>query len=211
MEVFADVWCPFTHVGLHRLVEQRARLGRADVAVWVRGWPLELVNGEPLGAELVAEEIDALREVVAPDLFRGFNPDRFPSTTLPALALAASAYRRGTRIGEQVSLTLRTALFEDGRDLADPAELEGIARSFGLDHPGSGAERTVRDDWHEGRGRGVLGSPHFFVGGQSFFCPSLTIGHVGDSLRVTPDREGWAAFMASVFGGSPRDFGAAGR
>jgi hypothetical protein len=36
LEVFADVWCLFTHVGLGRLVEQRAQLGRDDVVVWVR-------------------------------------------------------------------------------------------------------------------------------------------------------------------------------
>jgi hypothetical protein len=36
LEVFADVWVPFTHVVLRRLVEQRARLGRDDVVVRVR-------------------------------------------------------------------------------------------------------------------------------------------------------------------------------
>ena len=48
MEVFADIWCPFAHVGLQTIYEQRARNGRADVAIWVRAWPLELVNGAPL-------------------------------------------------------------------------------------------------------------------------------------------------------------------
>ena len=50
MEVFADIWCPFAHVGLQTIYEQRARNGRADVAIWVRAWPLELVNGAPLDA-----------------------------------------------------------------------------------------------------------------------------------------------------------------
>jgi len=27
LEVFADVWCPFTHVGLRRLIEERDRRG----------------------------------------------------------------------------------------------------------------------------------------------------------------------------------------
>jgi predicted DsbA family dithiol-disulfide isomerase len=203
LEVFADVWCPFTHVGLRRLVEQRAQLGRDDVVVWVRAWPLELVNGEPLSADLVAEEIQALREAVAPDLFAGFNPERFPSTSLPALTLAASAYRRDDRTGEQVSLALRTALFEDGRDIADPAELAAIAHAIELEPPGANAEQAIHDDWQEGRRRGVVGSPHFFVDHHGFFCPTLAINRVGDHLRITRDRERFEAFMATVFA-SPR-------
>ncbi len=199
LEVFADVWCPFTHVGLHRLVEQRARLGCDDVTLRVRAWPLELVNGHPLDVGLVTEEIRALQEAVAPELFRGFDRDRFPSTTLPALALAASAYARDEGTGEQVSLDLRTALFEQDRDIADPVELTKIASAAGVDYPGPDAERLVLDDWHDGQRRGVTGSPTFFAGGHVFFCPSLAIEHVGDSLRVRFDTEGFEAFTAAVF------------
>jgi hypothetical protein len=45
VEVFADVSCPFAHVGLRRLVEQRDKLARDDIVLRVRAWPLELVNG----------------------------------------------------------------------------------------------------------------------------------------------------------------------
>jgi predicted DsbA family dithiol-disulfide isomerase len=199
LEVFADVWCPFTHVGLRRVVEQRAELGRDDVVVWVRAWPLELVNGEPLGADLVAEEIQALREAVAPDLFAGFNRERFPSTSLPALTLAASAYRRDIRTGEQVSLALRTALFEEGRDIGDPAELAAIAHAVEMKRSDAEGEQAIQDDWQEGRRRGVVGSPHFFVENRGFFCPTLAIDRVGDHLRITSDRDGFAAFVATVF------------
>ncbi len=64
IEVFADIVCPFTHVGLRRLTEARA--GReTSPAVRVRAWPLELLNGAPLGAELAAREIEALRAQIA--------------------------------------------------------------------------------------------------------------------------------------------------
>jgi hypothetical protein len=51
----------------------------------------------------------------------------------------------------------------------------------------------VRADWHEGRRRGVLGSPHFFCGGTDVFCPTLDITKdpveglsvVRDVLRLT--------------------------
>ena len=48
IEVYADVWCPFAHVGLHYVVERRSALGRGDVLLDIRAWPLELVNGAPL-------------------------------------------------------------------------------------------------------------------------------------------------------------------
>src|SRR5206468_3084962 len=48
IEVFADVRCPFTHVGLTRFVARRHELGRREPRLRVRAWPLELVNGEPL-------------------------------------------------------------------------------------------------------------------------------------------------------------------
>ena len=199
VEVYADVSCPFTHVGLRRLVEQREQLGRDDVVVRVRAWPLELVNGAPLTGDFVGEEIEVLRDVVAPDLFEGFDPRRFPSTTVPALAMAASAYRRGDRTGEAVSLALRTALFEEGRDIGDPDELAAIARSYDLNPVGPDADRAVHDEWHEGERRGVIGSPHFFVGDDAFFCPTLNITRVGGHLHVDFDRDAFGAFRSTVF------------
>jgi hypothetical protein len=77
-EVFADVRCPFTHVGLRRLVEHRNRTG-ADITLWVRAWPLELVNAAPLDDQLIAHEVVELRRQVAPELFDGFRASRFPA------------------------------------------------------------------------------------------------------------------------------------
>ncbi len=200
VEVFADVSCPFSHVGLRLLVEQRNQLGRDDVVLRVRAWPLELVNGAPLAGDFVGEEISVLRDGVAPDLFKGFDATHFPSTTVPALALAALAYRRGDLTGEEVSLALRTALFEEGRDIADPAELAAIAHSFDLDLVGADAERSVHDDWHEGERRGVVGSPYFFVDDNGFFCPTLNVTHVEGQLQVDVDLDAFSEFVATVFG-----------
>lgn len=199
VEVFADVSCPFTHVGLRRLVEQRERLGHDDVVLRVRAWPLELVNGAALTGDFVGEEIEALRKVVAPDLFKGFDPTSFPHTTMPALALATSAYGQSDQAGEGVSLALRTAIFEEGRDIAEPDQLAVIAEAFGLALPTPHAERAVINDWREGTHRGVIGSPHFFVGGSSFFCPTLDIKRVNGHLQVDFDPDAFQAFVAAVF------------
>jgi len=199
VEVFADVSCPFTHVGLRRLVEQRAKLDRNDIVLRVRAWPLELVNGAPLTGEFVGEEIEVLRVEVSPELFSGFDRAHFPSTTVPALALATMAYRVDDRTGEGVSIALRTALFEEGRDVGDPRELATIAGAFGVVVGDLNAERAVLDDWHEGQRRGVLGSPHFFVGDRGFFCPTLKVTRVEDELQVEIDLDAFNDFVGTVF------------
>ena len=201
IEVFADVRCPFTHVGLRRLVGQRATLGRDDVVVRVRAWPLELVNDAPLDGRLIAEEVDELRAQVAPDLFVGFDPGQFPASSLPALVLAAAAYDHSASQGEAVSLAVRDALFEQGRDIASPEVLLDIAGAAGIDLPTGGMRQRVLDDWQEGRERGVVGSPHFFVGTADFFCPSLDITRVDGHLRITSDRAAFDAFLERCLDG----------
>ena len=114
IEVFADIWCPFTHVGLRAIDEQRIRTGRTDVAIRVRAWPLELVNGAPLDPEATKEHAEDLREQVAPNLFRHLDLERFPRSTLDALALANRAYRTGLEVGERVSFALRNAPLRRG-------------------------------------------------------------------------------------------------
>ncbi len=175
IEVFADVWCPFAHVGLRAAEDRRAADGRPDVALWVRAWPLELVNGAPLDPEVTRAHADDLREQVAPDLFRHLDVDRFPVSTLEALALAGRAYRTDPGLGERVSLALRDALFEEGRDVSDPDVLGYLARDLGVTMPDDTDRAGVVADWREGVRRGVLGSPHFFCGGSDAFCPSLDI------------------------------------
>jgi predicted DsbA family dithiol-disulfide isomerase len=182
--VFADVRCPFTHVGLRRLVECRRERG-AGPALHVRAWPLELVNGEPMDVDLVDEEVRALREQVAPDVFAGFSPSTFAATSLPALALTAAAYDRDVQTGEDVALALRWALFEDGRDIADAEVLGDIARSAGLAWEDGDVGQRVFDEWREGEQRGVLGSPHYFLGGEGWFCPTLDISRDDAGFHIT--------------------------
>lgn len=199
LEVFADVCCPFTHAGVRRFLAARDERDAA-VALVFRAWPLEWVNGRPLDPDDVAEEVEALRAGVAPDLFAGFRPEVFPASSLPALGLAAAAHERSRDLGTRVSLALRDAVFEEGRDVADPAELEAIARRFGLTVPDEVPHPGVRADFDEGRRRGVIGSPHFFVDGRGFFCPSLRVGRdPAGHLRVEADPQALAEVL-ELFG-----------
>jgi 2-hydroxychromene-2-carboxylate isomerase len=203
LEIYADIGCPFTHVGLAWVVERRGRLGRDDLAVRVRSWPLELVNGRPLDPVVVAEHVAELRAQVAPGLFRRFDRHHFPASTLPALALAAAASEHSAEVGLAVNLALRRAVFEEGKDVSDPGVLNEVADAHGV----SGIptdEATVRREWHEGHGRGVQGSPHFFCGDNDVFCPSLDIerdrlGH----LHLHRSVDLLEAFLANCVGLGP--------
>jgi predicted DsbA family dithiol-disulfide isomerase len=200
IEVFADIVCPFTHVGLRRLAAHREQIGREDVVLWVRAWPLEAVNGEPVDPGLVTEEIDALRESVAPDLFTGFRRAAFPSTSIPALALAHAAYARDLQTGEALSLHLRNLLFEEGVDVADLDVLADVGRTFDV---GAGEDdvAAVEADRREGEQRGVTGSPHFFTASGSYFCPTLDISHDdAGRMHVAMDRDAYTDFVRDCFG-----------
>ena len=175
IEVYADIWCPFAHVGLRAIAEQRANVGRDDVAIRVRAWPLELVNSGPLDPTVTWEHAEDLREQVAPDLFRHLDVNRFPRSTLGALALANRAYRADLLVGERLSFALRDALFEEGRDISDPVVIGQLAHEYGVAVPDESDSDAVMADFYDGQRRGVLGSPHFFCGDDEVFCPSLDI------------------------------------
>lgn len=199
VEVFADVTCPFAHVGLRRFVARRAASGLAGPILHVRAWPLEFVNGELLERDLVAQHVDELRTQVAPDLFHGFDPELLPMSSMPAFKLIAAAYEVSDAVGEHVSLQVRDALFEHGRDISDPDVLRDVAAREGVVAPSPVAEQAVLRDYEDGRQRGVRGSPEFFLEGRGWYCPSLHIENVDGTLRIEPDLEAVEAFLTACF------------
>ncbi len=201
VEVFADVLCPFTHVGLHRLLDRRAERGLDTPRLRIRAWPLELVNAQPLDPQHIAAEIVALRASVRPDLFSGFSVETFPATSMTAFALTAAADRTEDPVViENVGMALRDALFEQGSDIGDPEAVMAIAQRFGLEPLSVEAtEAAVRADWAEGKRRGVVGSPHFFTpDGGNWFCPGLAISRNDAGAFVVAWKEGSEAFIDSL-------------
>jgi predicted DsbA family dithiol-disulfide isomerase len=193
VEVFADITCPFTHVGLKQVVRHVAEMA-VPCDVIVRAWPLEWVNGTPLDVDAVVVKAAALTEQLGVDDFGGLRADRWPTSTIPALELAAAAYARDAATGLAVSMELRSALFEHGVDVADADALRLIASAHHLDVADAGD--AVRRDYELGQERGVRGSPHFFVDDDGFFCPALDLGHDADGhLTARFD----AAMLADFF------------
>lgn len=202
VEVFADVLCPFTHVGLHTLIDRRRDRGLTEPRLKIRAWPLELINGKPLDPDHIAAEIVALRASVRPDLFAGFSTETFPNTSMTAFALTAAADRTGdTALGEEVGMALRDAVFEQGLDIGRPEVVKAVADRFGLTALGPEAtDAAVRADWDEGKHRGVVGSPHFFTpDGGDWFCPGLAISRDDAGAFVVAWKQGSEAFVDSVF------------
>lgn len=202
VEVFADVLCPFTHVGLHTLIDRRAERGATEPVLRIRAWPLELINGAPLDPHHIGAEIRALRTSVRPDLFAGFSEEAFPRTSMAAFALSAAAQRTGDPVlAEAVGMALRDAVFEHGVDIGQPAALRSIAERFGVEPlDPEDADAAVRTDWAEGRERGVVGSPHFFTDdGGDWFCPGLAISRDDVGNFIVAWKQGSEAFVDSVF------------
>lgn len=200
IEVFADIVCPFTHVGLRRLAERRNELGRDEVKLLIRALPLEVINGEPMDPAAVATKVADLRDQVSPDLFSGFDQSQFPASSLPALALTNAAYRKDLATGEAVALHLRSLLFDQGRDVLDPEVLGEVADRFGLEIDAARDDAAVLTDLEESRERGVVGSPHFFTpAGDSLFCPTLELSKSGDHFDVSIDIDRFEELVGSCF------------
>ncbi len=199
VEVFAEITCPFAYVGLQHVVEHVAELDE-PVDVVVRAWPLEWVNGTGLDVAGVQIKAAALCEQLDVDRFAGLRPDHWPSTTIPALALAAAAYDVDPTTGLAVSMALRTALFEGGADISDRDTLVEIADAHGVEFDPDD-DSAVRADFEDGRKRAVTGSPHFFVGDDNFFCPALDLTRdADDHLIARFDPDGLGRFLARVQG-----------
>ncbi|MDQ2650625.1 MAG: DsbA family protein [Actinomycetota bacterium] len=198
LPVFADVSCPFAHVGLRRFVDERTARGLGGPVLSVRAWPLELVNGKPMAGESLIEKIAALREEVAPGRFAGFDPAAFPATTLPAMAGEVAARRHGDETGERFSLAIRDALFERGLDVGDPVVVDALLTDVGAGPVLPADADAVLASHREGLARQVKGSPHFFVGTEGFFCPSLDISHDDEGYDISFDFEGFTAFLEAA-------------
>ncbi|MCP3853422.1 MAG: disulfide bond formation protein DsbA [Actinomycetia bacterium] len=198
IDVYADIVCPFAYIGLTRILQRRQEMGRDDVHLRIRSWPLEWVNGKPVDPHFIGEEVDEIRPQVGADLFTGFDVEAFPASSVPGLALTAVAYEVSDQVGEEVAMGLRSLLFEEGRDVMDPAVLAEVAARHGLE-VSDDPEPVVRAEFEGGQGRGVVGSPHFFVGEVSTFCPSLDIQRVDGHLEVKMDEAAFEALIGTIF------------
>jgi predicted DsbA family dithiol-disulfide isomerase len=179
LTVFSDLHCPWAYVFSIRL--RRARAERGGPPVDWRSWPLELVNQQGTPWETLSQEIPVLAQL-EPDWFKPARRSTWPSTLLPAMeAVKVAAELGGAEAADRFDEAARRAFFLERRDLSIRPTLLDLAAETGLERDGfrdafdgGGYRQAVVADWHEGRRRGVQGSPHAFLpDGEDLFNPGI--------------------------------------
>jgi predicted DsbA family dithiol-disulfide isomerase len=171
--VYTDIACAWSTITLHRLRRARAQAGLdAELALDLRLYPLEEVNGFPLPERFLAAEIPVvgqLEQELGWQVWQG-EPSAWPNTSMPANEAVHAAKAQSLRAAEQLDAALRQALFGDSRPIALRHEILDVAE--GCPDVDVDALAEALDD---GRARGpmladsrrhrdaVQGSPHLFL------------------------------------------------
>lgn len=114
--IFSDLACPFSHIAVHRLFVNRARLGLDETVRFDHhAFPIELLNGAPGTRHGSDSEIPALGPL-EPDagwqIWQG--PDyHYPNTLLLAFEAVQATKRQGLRQSEQLDRALRRAFWAE--------------------------------------------------------------------------------------------------
>lgn len=184
VEVYADIVCAWSRLGLHRFQQAVSEAGRGeDVELVFRPFlldpdaaeepqPLLKVMGGMFGreqAEAMLGEMTRLGAAEGVD----FRFDRALAVgTLPAhrlLWFALNEYGPHTQSG--LANLLYDAHFRDGVNIADPAELAGLAEQAGLDKERAARFLATDEGLEEVRGQaakarqdGITAAPTFAFG-----------------------------------------------
>ncbi|MEY2421069.1 MAG: hypothetical protein QOI95_1136 [Acidimicrobiaceae bacterium] len=172
--VWSDIACPWATLAVHRLHEERIRLGLyGRVVLDHRAFPLELVNGRCTPRRVLAAEVPVVG-ALEPDF--GWQvwqapESEWPVTMLLALEAVQAAKDQGLEASDALDLALRHAFFAESRcismrhvvlDVASSVpELDCDALAKALDN--GTARHAVMQQWHEAVDGPVQGSPHLFL------------------------------------------------
>lgn len=172
--IYADITCPWAHVCVHRLHEERARLGLEDIVTFDhRAFPLELINDAPTPMKILDAEIPvagALEPEAGWQIWQG-EQSEYPVTTLPALEAVIAVKDQSPKLAEQLDRALRRAFFGESRTISMRHEILAIAGDIdGLNvdaleralEDGRARSRLTKDHLVSEAGS-VEGSPHVFL------------------------------------------------
>jgi len=191
IEFWSDIQCPWSYVVSLRLRRALHASPRPLRVLW-RYWPLELVNQRATPRWL----LEAERAILArcePDAFAPWRRDDYPSTFLPAMALAAAARQQDPDFADTVDRAVREAFFLDQCNVAVLPELlltlerKGIVTDRLQDAFWSGRGwRELWNDWQESHSRAIQGSPHLFLVelGKNVHSPGLQEGTTPHGLPL---------------------------
>lgn len=171
--VFADLGCPWAHVGVHRLHSARQRLGlEASVGMDVRAFPLEIINAQPTPFKGLQNEIPELA-VMEPDAgWELWTADAttWPVTTLLPMEAVEAAKEQSLEASATLDHALRRALFGQSRCISMRHVILDVAATCeGLDVPAlvealdDGRARRPMLDGYTSAAGAIEGSPHYFL------------------------------------------------
>lgn len=213
LDVWADLTCPWCHIGHARLRTALARLPRPEaVAVHYRAFELDPhlpagVGGQKLAALAARKSIslEQAREmyrrigVVAAAEPVDFAPDSvIAANTFDAHRLIKLAADRGARQADAVVTALHQAHFADGRAIDDRQVLADIGADAGLDRAavhtdlggsaaGDAAGAAVRADEQQAAAMGVGGVPFYLADGRLALSGAQAPGALLELLRAAAD------------------------
>src|SRR3954468_8027602 len=172
--VYGDIACPWSHLCVHGLRRARRRLGLDDqVALDLRGFPLELFNGRPTPKRILDAEVPvvgALDPSAGGQVWQ--RPDyEYPVTTLPALEAVQAAKEQSLRASEELGRALRYAFFAESRTVSLVSVILDVAKGCnGMDAEAlasalgdGGARAAVMEQKDTAERIGVKGSPHVYL------------------------------------------------
>lgn len=200
--VFADLGCPWAHVGVHRLWDARRRAGLEDrVRFDVRAFPLELVNERPTPFAGLQLEVPPLSEL-APDAgweLWSAAPTTWPVTMLPAMEAVEAAKEQGLEASEHLDVELRRAFFGASRCISMRPVILEVATGCGrvdadalAEALDDGRARRPLLDGYWSAAEAVQGSPHVFApDGSSSHNPGVEFHWEGErgAKRLVVDRD----------------------
>ncbi len=179
LEFFYDYGSPYSYIANSQLASLRERTGCE-----IQYRPM-LLGGvfKATGNHSPAEEsVEAKRRYFGVEMQRWVehyglalrsNP-HFPVNTLALMRCAHAALAQG--VFETFHEAAFSALWEQEKNLADPAVLAAVFEEAGLDPGGLAAaaaepaiKSALRETTDEAVARGVFGAPSFFVDGELYF------------------------------------------
>ena len=218
LDLIADFACPWSYLGKRSL--ERA-LGN------LHGFPTPALRWHGFRAqteekpEAIAAAPQSWREHIAARLPAGISVDfahkslaeageslgiHFDFSKLGQLPDTREAHRLVALAAKEdkqseVADGIFRAFFEEGRDITDHETLWKIGAPFSVQPMSTRVAGTLVDrDWQAGQRRGVEGSPQFFVGERTWFCPSLIINHDDGRFTIRRDDGALGEFYEAIFG-----------
>lgn len=212
--LWSDVGCPWSHAAVTRWRRERERRGlEGRVFLDHRSFPLELFNRRPTPKRILDAEIPVAGALAPEAGWQAWQrqPYEYAVSTLLALEAIHAAKQQGLRASEELDVALRRAFFGQSRNVSLHHEIVEIAGECdGVDADAVDAalrrgsfRRFVFDDMEKARASNVKGSPHFFLGEESWHNPGVQmkwIGRAGEGFPVVEkdDPEVFAAMFDAV-------------